>query len=579
MHRILVPLETVGSTGVLMMCGNGCIYRNYPIFVAFIGECPTCNVDHKRLGDYESRDTNHLRDLALVLKIFDSFEQDPAGFLQSCSLAGIKPIACPFWKELLYAHIFRSITPDILHQIHQGIIKHITAWIIELMGAKEVDARCRRLPPNHNLRTFTKGISTLSHVTGQEHNQMGWILLALVMDALLSKGHSNACLQWAICTLMDFIFLAQYPVHTAKTLELLEDALSRFHGNKSIFVDLGVCRNFDIPKLHFLSHYVNLIKLYGTTDNFNTETMEWLHIDLTKDTFDASNKKDECPQMTNYVERKEKIHRHEQVVAWRLEGSPPIVAAPREWLPPGLELDHDLHMSKTPLDLKVSLETIETAYGAEHFCVALWHYVVRTNLPHLTTAQVKCNLWDIHFPFRHLNVWHRIKYLRTEFYTSRTQTVDSIHAYPHKSDALGCCIPARFDTALINEGTGGDTGVNGYHIGHIRVVFRLPEKSIPTLFGMEHNIPKHLVYVEWYTAFTPNPDPDNLLYKISPKMDRDGGRMCSIIPLANIRRSVHLFPKFGAVAPQEWKSNTVLDMANVFYVNSFTDSHLYRILC
>ncbi|KAF8262183.1 hypothetical protein EI94DRAFT_1773259 [Lactarius quietus] len=519
MHWILAPLETAGSTGVLMMCGNGHIYLNYPIFAAFIGnypeqilttgsitgECPTCNVDHRRLGDYELRDANHLRDLA----------SDPASFLQSCSLAGIKPIARPFWKELPYTHIFRLITPDILHQIHQGIIKHITAWIIELMGAEEVDTRCRRLPLNHNLRAFTKGISTLSHVTRQEHNQMGRILLALIMDAPLSEGHSNARLQRAICALMDFVFLAQYP-------------------------------------------------LYSTTDNFNTETTERLHIDLTKDAFDASNKKDEHPQMTNYVEHKEKIHLHEQVVAWRLEGSPPIVAAPREWLLPGLELNCDLHMSKTPLDLKVSLETIETTYGAEHFRVALRRYIVRTNLPHLTTAQVERNLWD---------------YLHTEFYTSQTQTVDSIHAYPHKSDALGCCIPARFDTALINEGTGGDTGVNGYRIGRICVIFRLPEKSIPTLFGMEHNIPKHLVYVEWYTAFTPNPDPDNLLYKISPKMDRDSGRMCSIIPLANIRRSVHLFPKFGAVAPQEWKSNTVLDMANVFYVNSFTDSHLYRILC
>ncbi|KAF8258517.1 hypothetical protein EI94DRAFT_1774184 [Lactarius quietus] len=541
MHRILVPLESVGSTGMPMMCGNGRIYRNHPIFAAFIGdypkwilttgsitgECPTCDVDHDRLRDYDSRDNNQLRDLAL----------DPAGFLHSCSLAGIKPIAHPFWKDLPYAHIFHSITPDILHQIHQ-------AWIIGAIGANEVDARCCRLPPNHNLRAFTKGISTLSHVTGQEHNQMGHILLTLVMDIPLAEGHSNACLQRAIHALLDFVFLAQYPIHTVKALELLEDAF--------IFVDIGIRRNFDIPKLHFLSHYVDLIKLYSTTDNFNTETTEQLHIDLTKDAFNATNKKDEGGQMTNYVEWKEKIHRHEHVIGWWLEGSPPIMAAPHEWLPPGLKLDHDLHMSNTPSDLKVSLETIKTDYGAEHFRVALRCYVVRTNSPHLTTAQVECSLWD---------------------------TVDSIHAYPHRSDALDRTIPARFDTAIINEGTGGDTGVNGYHIGHIRVVFRLPEKSLRTLFRIEDNTPKHLVYVKWYMAFSQNLDPDNLLFKITPQRNRDGGRMCSIIPLANIQRSVHLIPKFGPVAPQEWKSSTVLDLANVFFVNSFTDSHLYCILC
>ncbi|KAF8262956.1 hypothetical protein EI94DRAFT_1808028 [Lactarius quietus] len=102
-------------------------------------------------------------------------------------------------------------------------------------------------------------------------------------------------------------------------------------------------------------------------DNFNTKTTERLHIDLTKDAFNATNKKDKGGQMTNYVERKEKIHRHEHVVGWQLEGSPPIMAAPHEWLPPGLKLDCYLHMSNTPLNLKVSLKTIETDYGAEHF--------------------------------------------------------------------------------------------------------------------------------------------------------------------------------------------------------------------
>jgi hypothetical protein len=92
-------------------------------------------------------------------------------------------------------------------------------------------------------------------------------------------------------------------------------------------------------------------------------------------------------------------------------------------------------------------------------------------------------------------------------------------------------------------------------------------------------IPKYLVYVEWYTALTDDEDTNSLLFKITPMKDRDGGRVCSIIPLANIRRSVQLIPKFGPVAPHEWTSNTVLDLANVFYVNSFTDNHLYRIMC
>jgi hypothetical protein len=483
MHRVLAPLETAGLTGVHMARGDGRHFQVHPLFAAFIGdypeqilstasitgECPTCDVEHDRLGDYESRHMTRLRDLGSVLDIYDTFEEDPAGFLRACSSAGIKPVVHPFWRDLPYAHIFRSITPDVLHQIYQGTVKHTISWITEAVGAEEVDARCRRLPPNHNLRSFTKGISTLTRVTGQEHNQMCRILLALIMDVPLAEGLSNARLIRAVRALMDFTFVAQYPVHTGDTLELLADALSRFHENKSIFIDLGIRDHFNIPKFHFSSHYVDLIKLYGTTDNFNTEYTERLHIDLAKDAYAATNHKDEFSQMTTWLERREKIYRHDYLVQWRLVGSPPIVAAPREWLPPGIELDRKLHMSTSPSVHRVSLEALETEYGAEHFRAALRRYVVLSNSPHLTTAQVERGLWNIHFHFRRLPVWHTIKYLRTDLYTGQTQTVDSIHTHPPKFDGRGRPIPGRFDTALINDGTGGDTGVTGKSLHDTRL--------------------------------------------------------------------------------------------------------------
>ncbi|KAF8221630.1 hypothetical protein L208DRAFT_1326765, partial [Tricholoma matsutake] len=54
------------------------------------------------------------------------------------------------------------VTPDILHQLYQGILKHLKSWIISAYGAIEIDARCRQLPPNHNIWVFMKGISTLT---------------------------------------------------------------------------------------------------------------------------------------------------------------------------------------------------------------------------------------------------------------------------------------------------------------------------------------------------------------------------------------------------------------------------------
>ena len=119
----------------------------------------------------------------------------------------------------------------------------------------------------------------------------------------------------------------------------------------------------------------------------------------------------------------------------------------------------------------------------------------------------------------------------------------------------------------------------GYWIGCVRVIFGLSESSLASLLPNVNEVLKHLIYVKWYTAFTEDPDLDTLLFKISPMKDRDGERVCSIIPLANIQRSVQLLPKFGAVMPQGWTSGTMLDLASVFFVNSFTDLHLYCIMC
>ena len=49
---------------------------------------------------------------------------------------------------------------------------NLIAWIRVACGDAEIDAHCRRLPQNHNIRLFMKGISHLNRVTGAEHDQI-----------------------------------------------------------------------------------------------------------------------------------------------------------------------------------------------------------------------------------------------------------------------------------------------------------------------------------------------------------------------------------------------------------------------
>ncbi|KAF8634713.1 hypothetical protein AX17_004123 [Amanita inopinata Kibby_2008] len=324
MGYILHPLRKPGMYGVQMVSGDGIIRRVHPILAVHAadypeqvlvtctktGECPKCLATNRELGDPTVE--LEYRDLAAILDALALADTDLVSFKQRCMENRIKPVPHPFWEKLPFVNIFRSITADVLHQIYQGIVKHIFSWVIKIYGAAEIDARCQRFPPNHHIRIFSKGISSLSRLTGQEHNQMCHFLLGLLIAApfKLPNAQYDQRVIRAIRAILDFIYLAQLPMHSTRTLEQLESALDTFHGYMTVFIDLNIHTNMNLPKLHSFRHYIETVKLFGTVDNYNTEYTERLHIDLAKDAHCATNQKDEFAQMTIWLERKEKIVRH-----------------------------------------------------------------------------------------------------------------------------------------------------------------------------------------------------------------------------------------------------------------------------
>jgi hypothetical protein len=115
-------------------------------------------------------------------------------------------------------------------------------------------------------------------------------------------------------------------------------------------------------------------------------------------------------------------------------------------------------------------------------------------------------------------------------------------------------------------------------VAQVRVVFSLP-KRIRTQFPtqVQGALSQHLAYVEWFTNFPSRPDANHGMYKISRSYIH-GDRLASIIPINNIVRSVHLFPKFGPVAPHMWTSDNVLDNCSVFFVNPYSDRSMFAFL-
>jgi len=285
------------------------------------------------------------------------------------------------------------------------------------------------------------------------------ILLGLVVDLKLPNDTSPIPLIRSIHSLLDFLYLAQYPLHTSETLQLLDESLKRFHENKHAFVALGIRSDFNLPKLHSLAHYVDLIKLFGTTDNYNTKYTERLHIDLAKDAYHATNHRDEYMQMTVWLERREKILRHHSYLEWRLKPQSTVVLRSTDMAYNGTPT-----LTKWPSARAVDLDEIINKYGARFFQEALRRYIVlaQHSGPPLMRNQLERQILYTNLPFMAVPVYHRFKFtVPGDSTLAKRVTLDSIHVRPERQTKKGSKIPARFDTAHLNVGSGGNTSVQG----------------------------------------------------------------------------------------------------------------------
>lgn len=478
MGFILQPLDQLGLTGIELTSGDGAIRDCHPILAAYVGdypeqvlvtctktgECPSGTIGRDELGDPDA--VCAPRDLEAILDALDTIDQGATVFTRACKEASIKPIQQPFWKNLPFVDIFRSITPDILHQLYQGVVKHLIGWIRRACGDAEIDARCRRLPPNHHIRLFLKGISHLSRVTGTEHDQICRFLLGIIIDIRLPHGYSNVRLLRAVRGLLDFVYLARYPVHTTETLDQLDEALCTFNENRQIFIDLEIRLDFNFPKGHFMGHYRELIERYGTADNFNTEYTERLHIDLAKDAYRSTNTKDEYPQMTTWLDRRERVIFHDKFIQRRQAAAFSTTHSSTRVVPriPPLIYSRTIKMARQATVHGVSLGDVKNLYGASQFKAALSRFVIHFQNPQLPRRQVEHQASKLHIPFQKLSIFHRIKYVSQDPFSIDPHAdivVDSIHCEPARHDKYGNIIPGRFDTAVINHKDGGKTGVKG----------------------------------------------------------------------------------------------------------------------
>ena len=307
-----------------------------------------------------------------------------------------------------------------------------------MLSPQQLDQRIRCLPPAYGVRHFKNGISALSQISGGERKNMAKILLGCLVGSL-----PKIALQ-AITALLDFIYIAQYPAHDSVTLGYLDDALERFHKYRHYFLDVGIRKDFNIPKFHSLLHYADSIRAFGTTDNYNTEMFERLHIDFAKKGWRASNHRDEFPQMIRWLSRQEKINKIESHHR-RTAGS-------------GILLEEPPILARISIPKFPSHPDRSIAFILDKHCAPDFEYYLKLYLTKFQGDPLSSRVVDNHsLPFTKVDVFDMFRF-HPEKLQDEGEETDMVKAIPASSKLPN----GRFDTvvALVSD-TAESTGLQG----------------------------------------------------------------------------------------------------------------------
>jgi hypothetical protein len=262
-------------------------------------------------------------------------------------------------------------------------------------------------------------------------------------------------------------------LHTSKTLDALDSCLKTFHVHKDLLIKLEIRQHFNIPKFHAIVHYLIAIQALGSTDGYNTESPERLHIEFAKEGYRASNKRDFLEQMAVWLQRREAIWMKESYLMWLEDKVAPIVGdGDGDGEDDEVEVENatssttTTEVNKTVLASttttttttssrpyyilakiapfpNMSVDQLITDYGAVDFIPALATFL-RENVPQCKITPSQFDRFDI-FKQIIINLPPNF-YLSNQPRTSRLRSTPAVKAKGRKPGA-----PGRFDTALISE--------------------------------------------------------------------------------------------------------------------------------
>ncbi|KAH7097033.1 hypothetical protein BKA62DRAFT_590873, partial [Auriculariales sp. MPI-PUGE-AT-0066] len=225
----------------------------------------------------------------------------------------------PWWEEFTETDICRILCTDPLHSLHKAFKDHTWSWVVNMVGSQEIDTRFKCLPRTQGYRCFDEGISKMSQWSIKDARNVERYALAVAAGSIPRRA-----LQ-ALRAELDFIYTTDWEQISEQDLDFLNIYNSIYHENKSIFIHPklggrkgknGMMNHFRIPKLHARHHIPDNIRDCGASRNFSAQVTERYHIDIVKDAYAATNRRDVAPQMVRWLNRQERVLQFDAYLNW-----------------------------------------------------------------------------------------------------------------------------------------------------------------------------------------------------------------------------------------------------------------------
>ncbi|KAF8604766.1 hypothetical protein BDV93DRAFT_440104 [Ceratobasidium sp. AG-I] len=594
MEKMLATLCKASKNGVEMWCPDGRLRRVFPRVAAYTadwpeqnlqsctseGSCPICKAMYTGRGDLQVHADLRNRKETLGA-IWSYYAQRNTAELKALRL---KPI-WPWWGDLPHVNLATCFTPDLLHQLYQGVFKtHLLCWLKHLVGDHKLNERFAAMPQAEGMRHFSKGITSIGQWTGRESKQMMAQIVPVVMGEL---GNETGEM---VLALVNFMFKVHGSSMTETDLKEMETDLATFHRLKELLVAKGVYQSaarFDkIPKLHMLKHYVHTIRQLGTPDGYNTETPEHLHIEYAKVPWRALNKVPPLLQMAKYIQRQEAIRIHRAYLNEWLGLSRDECPIEREYRYEGGR-DEDIEsggssnsvvypnprrqLAKRPSNPKSTVRDLIEKHGASNITSEIKSFLRRRHGIPADDILIS--------PNNHVKVWNKL-YLHHEplpFAPFDPPRRDVVRASPPVLDPRSRTTKkAVWDIALFREKPNRLRKFSPTFLlipGRVHALFTLPGH-------ISHMHSGQLAYVEVFKAFDASFSQFSGMHSTRPDYDSRGRRRTLVIPVSDIDLACHLVPKFHKLDPalQILPGMDLFPHSNYFWLNHFYNHYFYQLV-